>query len=194
MAGLAWSLGAAAAESVGNPDVGKKKFYTCEGCHGVVGYTNSYPTYHVPKLGGQHPAYLKTALKEYQSGERKHPSMQGNSASLSEKDMDDIIAYISKYRGLNEAMVISGDAAAGKKKAAACASCHGDDGNSTDPNFPRLAAQYESYLVQALIDYKTGARKNAIMAGFAAGLSEQDRLDLAAFYASQKKGLTLAVD
>ncbi len=84
-----------------------------------------------------------------------------------------------------------GDVAAGKEKSAPCAACHGADGNSTDPNFPLLAGQHADYLVKALEDYKTGERKNAIMAGFAAGLSKKDRQDLAAYYASQKGPLTV---
>ena len=84
-----------------------------------------------------------------------------------------------------------GDVAAGKEKSAPCAACHGADGNSTDPNFPLLAGQHADYLVKALEDYKSGARKNAIMAGFAAGLSRKDREDLAAYFASQKGPLTV---
>ncbi len=83
----------------------------------------------------------------------------------------------------------AGDIDAGKQKSAACAACHGADGNSTNPAFPILAGQYQNYLVRALEDYKSGQRKNAIMAGIAATLSEQDREDLAAYYASQKSGL-----
>lgn len=83
-----------------------------------------------------------------------------------------------------------GDVAAGKEKSAPCAACHGVDGNSQAPNFPLLAGQHADYLVKALEDYKTGKRKNAIMAGFAAGLSKQDRKDLATYFASQKGTLT----
>ncbi len=77
-----------------------------------------------------------------------------------------------------------GNAAAGQKKAATCVACHGEDGLGTAPEFPILAGQYASYLEQALLQYKDGSRKNAIMAGFAAGLSEQDIKDLAAYYAA----------
>lgn len=84
-----------------------------------------------------------------------------------------------------------GDAAAGKEKSAACAACHGADGNSNNPTFPNLAGQYASYLVKSLEDYKSGERKNAIMAGFAASLNAQDREDLAAFYESQKGSLVV---
>ncbi len=90
------------------------------------------------------------------------------------------------------ATVIAGDVAKGKELSATCAACHGADGNSTIPANPKLAGQYESYLVQALSDYRSGARKNAIMAGFAAALSDKDIKDLAAYFASQESELTIA--
>lgn len=79
----------------------------------------------------------------------------------------------------------TGDPQAGKQKSAACQSCHGPDGNSPSAQFPRLAGQYPDYLVHALTEYKTGRRKNPIMAGFAANLSSQDMEDLASFFAGQ---------
>ncbi len=81
------------------------------------------------------------------------------------------------------------DVDAGKEKSAACAACHGADGNSTNPAFPILAGQYQDYLMRALEDYKSGKRNNPIMTGIAASLSAQDREDLAAYFASQKSGL-----
>jgi len=80
----------------------------------------------------------------------------------------------------------SGDAEAGKKKSAPCAACHGANGVSVGPDFPNLAGQYEDYLVTVLHHYKNGKRKNPIMTGMAANLSEKDVADLAAFFASQK--------
>ncbi|WP_227814272.1 c-type cytochrome [Nitrogeniibacter aestuarii] len=79
-----------------------------------------------------------------------------------------------------------GDPAAGKEKSAVCAACHGADGNSPTPMFPKLAGQHEDYLVRALTDYKLKNRKNEIMAGQVEPLSSQDIADLAAFFASQK--------
>jgi len=79
----------------------------------------------------------------------------------------------------------AGDAAAGEQKAAACMACHGAGGNSTMPNNPILAGQHRSYLVHALKSYKDGTRSNPIMRGMAAGLSEQDIEDLAAYFAAQ---------
>lgn len=83
-------------------------------------------------------------------------------------------------------VLAAGNAAAGKSKAQACAGCHGEDGNAPTPQFPRLAGQYDSYLEQAMLDYKSGDRKNAIMKGLVEGLSKQDIKDLAAWFASQK--------
>lgn len=84
----------------------------------------------------------------------------------------------------------AGDAAAGKEKSAVCAACHGADGNSVAPDFPKLAGQNEDYLSHTLKAYKTKARNNAIMNGQAATLSDQEIANLAAYYASQK-GLTI---
>ena len=83
------------------------------------------------------------------------------------------------------AAMAGGDVAKGKEKSAVCAACHGVDGNSEIPANPRLAGQHASYLLRALQDYKSGARNNPVMAGFATALSKQDMEDLAAYFASQ---------
>jgi cytochrome c553 len=89
----------------------------------------------------------------------------------------------------------AGDAAAGKTKSASCAACHGPDGNSPTPAFPKIAGQHEGYLVKQLKEYKSGERVNATMNGMAAPLSEQDMLDLAAYFASQTPNIgTAAAD
>ncbi len=77
----------------GDPAAGAIKAYTCTGCHGVPGYNNIYPTYKVPKLGGQNLEYLVSALHAYRDGERKHPTMQNQASSLGEQDILDISAY-----------------------------------------------------------------------------------------------------
>lgn len=78
----------------------------------------------------------------------------------------------------------AGDVEAGAEKAATCAACHGADGISQIVTYPILAGQYPSYLTQALKSYRDGTRQNAIMAGFAGALSDQDIADLAAYFAS----------
>lgn len=80
----------------------------------------------------------------------------------------------------------AGDPAAGKEKAKVCAACHGENGVSQAPDFPKLAGQYTDYLVRALNDYKTGVRKNPIMAGQVANLKKEDIADLAAYFSSQQ--------
>jgi len=83
-----------------------------------------------------------------------------------------------------------GNAAAGQEKSKTCAACHGATGNeSLDDTYPKLAGQHDDYLANSLRDYRSGKRRNAIMAGFAAGLSDEDINDLAAFYASQEGDL-----
>ncbi|MCX7893631.1 MAG: cytochrome c [Burkholderiales bacterium] len=85
----------------------------------------------------------------------------------------------------------AGNPAAGEAKAkSVCAACHGPDGNSpTSPEFPKLAGQYYDYMVRALNEYKSGARKNAIMAGQVQPLTAKEIEDLAAYYAAQKGSL-----
>lgn len=177
-----------AAQAEGDAEEGKNKFHSCVGCHGIPGYTNAAPNYHVPTIGGQHAPYIVAALKSYASGNRPHGSMNGNATPMSEDDMQNLAAYITAFKGSPASVAVNGDAAAGKKNSnlETCAACHGSDGNSKDRNNPRLGGQYEDYLIKALKDYKTGARKNPVMQGIAQGLSDQDIGELAAYYASQK--------
>ena len=78
------------------------------------------------------------------------------------------------------------DIKAGEAKAKeVCQACHGLDGNSPTPDYPKLGGQRPDYLAKALRDYKSGARKNPIMAGFAGTLAPQDIANLAAYYAAQ---------
>lgn len=81
---------------------------------------------------------------------------------------------------------LAADTAAARKIVdTTCQACHGVDGNSASPDFPKLGGQHPDYLAKALRDYKSGARKNPIMAGFAATLKPDDIDNLAAYYASQ---------
>ena len=86
------------APSAGDATRGKSLTYTCRGCHGLTGYKNAYPSYHVPKIGGQSETYLRNALAEYRTGKRKHPTMQAQAESFSEQDIADIAAYLSSIK------------------------------------------------------------------------------------------------
>ncbi|MGH8560565.1 MAG: c-type cytochrome [Nevskiales bacterium] len=86
-----------------------------------------------------------------------------------------------------------GDAKAGESKAAACAACHGPAGNSFNPVWPKLAGQGAPYIVKQLTKFKSGERMNPVMGAQVANLSEQDMLDIAAYYAQQKTSTGAAV-
>lgn len=100
-----------------------------------------------------------------------------------------LVAAALAVMGTAGSAVAAGDAAAGQAKAAACAACHGPDGNSFNPEWPKLAGQHPDYIVKQLQDFKSGVRQNPLMSPMAAPLSDQDILDLAAFFASQKAQL-----
>jgi len=87
---------------------------------------------------------------------------------------------------LMPALAFGADLVAGQAKVKqVCAACHGQDGNSQSPDYPKLGGQHRDYLAKALRDYKSGARKNPIMAGFAATLTDKDIDNVAAYFASQ---------
>lgn len=160
---------------------GKILAYTCHGCHGIPNYKNAYPTYSVPKLGGQHANYLIAALKGYGSQQRAHPTMYSHAATMTDKDMLDIAAF------LQAEAVKPGNAVKGTPPAvtATCVACHGNDGVGITPDYPTLAGQHADYLERTLHDYKSGSRKNPIMAGFVTALTDDDIKAIAAYFAGQ---------
>jgi cytochrome c553 len=168
----------------GNAAAGKVLAYTCHGCHGIPNYKNAYPNYSVPKLGGQHFTYLQNALKAYASGDRPHPTMRSHAATMSDQDRADIAAFLAS-KPVPAAQVTGTPPPATQ----VCVACHGADGAKTiSDEYPVLAGQYRDYLLQALRDYKSGKRKNPIMAGIITAVDPKDFAAIAKFY-SQQKGL-----
>ena len=110
-------------------------------------------------------------------------------ATHTETTMRTLLSLAAALLLVHGSALAGGDIAAGKAKSAPCAACHGADGNSASGAFPIIAGQYEDYLIRAMEDYSNGKRNNPIMTGMAAPLSDQDRADLAAYFASQKSGL-----
>jgi cytochrome c553 len=106
--------------------------------------------------------------------------------SMMSKTLTFAVFLVSSAAFVASASAADSTAAAGKAKAdAVCASCHGKDGNTPiDPSYPKLAGQHRDFLVRALLDYKSGARKNAIMAAQSQALSRADIDGLASYYAS----------
>lgn len=181
---VAGTVGVARAD--GDAERGKHLAYTCLGCHAIENYKNVYPTYPVPKLRGQHAEYLGVALHGYQSGDRSHATMHAHAASLSDQEIADIAAYLG-----GEAIEPTDKPAAPDAPAAAavCVACHGNDGVGVLPAYPTLTGQHVEYLERALEEYKSGARKNPIMAGFVSMLSAADIKAVAEFYGKMKPGL-----
>ena len=81
--------------AAGDYEAGKIKAYTCTGCHGIPNYKNTYPTYRVPRIGGQNAEYLVLSLQAFKSGERTHKNMNPQAEALSDQDIDDIAVYLA---------------------------------------------------------------------------------------------------
>ena len=151
---------------------GATKAAMCIGCHSLVGYQASFPEVHkVPMIAGQGAKYIVAALTEYQKGDRKHPTMRGIAASLSEQDMADLGAYYEQ-QGKGEAVastLAKPVPEALKERMAACVACHGANFSAPiDPAYPKLAGQHADYLYVALKAYQTDGnplvgRANATM-------------------------------
>ncbi len=184
IAALLLLTGAAAAE--GDPEAGAAIGNSCLGCHGIEGYRNAYPSFRVPKLGGQTATYLQIALKGYRDGMREHPTMVAQAASLTDQQIADVAAFLASFG--SDAVEAGGESAPGFEKAAACAACHGQNGISVSPPWPTLAGQHEEYLVHALNQYRDGSRKDPVMSPMAAPLTDED-VKLLAMYFSSLNGL-----
>jgi len=169
------------AHAEGDAGRGEALAYTCLGCHGIEGYRNAYPSYRVPKLGGQKAAYLVVALKGYREGTRQHPTMNAQAESLTDQEIEDVAAYLAT---LNTGTVEAGGTPdANYDGAATCVACHGPNGISVSPMWPTLAGQHEEYIVHALNQYRGGERGDPVMSQMAAALTDEDVAVLAKYYA-----------
>ena len=171
------------AHAEGSAERGEVLAYTCLGCHGIKGYRNAYPSYRVPKLGGQSETYIQVALKAYRSGERTHATMQAQAASLDDAAIADLAAYFAS-QGPADVSAPSGPA---PEKTALCTACHGENGVGIQPEWPTLSGQHQDYLADALKQYKgetVNKRNNGIMIGIVGTLTDAEIKALAAYYAS----------
>jgi cytochrome c553 len=176
---------ATTAQAEGNVADGKTRVYTCQGCHGIANYKNQYPSYSVPKLGGQNPKYIENALKAYASGERSHPTMFSQATGMTDQVRADIASFLHGEPTEPTGQVVGTPPPATQT----CVACHGADGAKTvSEDYPKLAGQQADYIVHALQDYKSGKRKNPVMAGVVAGVDAKDFEAIAQFF-SQQKGL-----
>ena len=171
---------AAPANAEGNVERGADLAYTCLGCHGIEGYRNAYPSYRVPKLGGQKASYIAVALRGYRDGTRQHPTMIAQATSMTDHDIEDLSAYFASFE--NETIAAGGSEGVAIEAAATCVACHGQNGIGLSPTWPTLAGQHEDYIVHALKQYREGTRGDPVMMPMAAALTDRDIKLLAAYY------------
>ena len=166
-------------------EAGKIAFETCRGCHSIPNYSNVYPTYYVPKVGGQRAEYIVSALKAYKEKGRPHGTMKANTYDLSDQTMENIAKYLESSKTRGNSSPAKGDASIGKKLAESCVGCHAE-GPNAGSGIPRLAGQYGNYLVKVMKDYQSGKRNNALMQSMVNGLSQEDLENISAYFASMK--------
>jgi cytochrome c553 len=185
----------AVAAAAGDAAAGQAKYATCAACHGANGEGSGA----FPKLAGLSAADAESKLKKYRAGEQVGPMtsmMAPNAASLSDADIANLAAHIATFGGAAAApaagapaapaAAVAGDVAAGKTKYAACAACHGANGEGQGM-FPKVAGQSAADLAAKLKKYRAGETvgpNSAMMAPNAAGLSDDDIADLSAYIAS----------
>ncbi len=183
----------------GDVEAGRAVAAACSGCHGAAGIS---PEPQIPHIAGQHAGYIFQAMMAYQSGERKASVMQASAAGLSYEDTVNVATYFAslrpfKYDAPGATSTVSDEAdpfAAIKEVTVECDSCHGDNGNSSEPGTPSLAGQHAQYLILALKAYKDGSRDDETMQAFAEPNGAAAVEDIAFFYATtQPKRATTPV-
>ncbi len=178
-----------AVQAAGDAKAGQKLAEAeCKGCHGLEGGSVAPG---VPHLAAQNERYLLEALKAYKDGKRNHAALKVITERLSEADMRNVAAYYASLpaSGIAPAKGLASTSPyeAGKAHAAACAKCHGEDGNSTTPGIPSLAGQQVRYLVTALEEYVRGERKSSPMHAVMRSLSPADMETVAIYFASHAR-------
>ena len=163
----------------------------CMGCHGKDGASEVLI---YPNLAKQHPEYIQKQLHNFKANEnRVNYAMNKFASQLTDEEILDIGAYLADTAALANvkpkkviAVAITEEVKAGELKAATCVACHGVGGNAVITIYPKLAGQSADYIAKQLAEFKNGTRKNAIMAGMAAALSDQDMAELGAYFSAQK--------
>lgn len=180
------------AANAADVEAGKAKSMLCAGCHGADGNSMAATW---PKLAGQHAGYLVKQLKEYKSGVRVDPTMQGMASTLDDQGMEDVAAYFAsqqiKPSTFDKSKVALGESIyrGGITQAAvpACMGCHSPDGSGNEPaNFPSLKSQHVDYTVAQLKKFRDGSRANdsgEMMRSVAARMTDDEIQAVAAYIA-----------
>lgn len=153
----------------------------CAACHGADGNSTIVAN---PSLAQQHPEYLVKQLKEFKSGVRKDPVMQGFAAMLSDQEMRDISGWLATQKAKggyakDKELVVLGErifrGGLQDRNIAACASCHSPNGAGLPVQYPRLAGQHADYTTKQLIEFRDGKRGNSLpMTQVAAKLNDRE--------------------
>ncbi|MFT6206702.1 MAG: cytochrome c553 [Colwellia sp.] len=191
MAPVAYVANAIAGKSLYELGDPSRNIASCISCHGKEGNSKVLIN---PNLANQHAQYIETQLHAFKDKTRINYAMNQFAGAMTDEDIADMGAYFADTKAVAHVAakrvatvaVITEEAIAGKAKSAVCSACHGAGGNSIVPMYPKLAGQHAEYTAKQLKEFKSGARENAVMAGMAAALSEQDMAELGAYFASQK--------
>ena len=158
----------------------------CSGCHTVEGGGR---TAEIPNLAGQPAEYLEDAMNAYRDGVRHHAALQDLIAGFSKADIRNISAWFASQPPVRDVPVVREAVGAvyreGAEVAAACVSCHGEDGFSTTPGVPNLAGQHPMYLIVATQEYARGERDNAEKEAMLQNLGNVDIEKMAMYFAAQ---------
>ncbi len=174
----------------GDAAAGAQKNAQCVGCHGIKGYHTGFPeVYRVPMLSGQSAGYIVSALNDYKSGARKHPSMSTMALSLTAQDMADLAAYYESTGLAVEKASAPVESAAGAAlvEKGGCIGCHGPGlAKPIAPTYPKVAGQHADYVYAALRAYKTEnkpqiGRNNPIMSGIVKQFSDKELKEIARY-------------
>jgi cytochrome c553 len=161
---------------------GAKIAASCNGCHGKNGNSTNIG---IPSLARLHPTYVNAAIKAYQDGTRKHETMKSLVALLSDMDIEKVSLYYATQEPTASANPKPGKPEQGEELASACNGCHGENGNSTDPEVPTIAGQDAQYLSTAIAHYVDGSRENETMANAVKELNKEQIRDVTAYFAGQ---------
>jgi len=160
----------------GDPEAGRRKTVTCNGCHAQASLQS------VPSLGGQSFAYFLSAMRAYQDGRRSHATMRDVAKAYTDKELKNFAAYYAQVAPENPDKGSPGTRPAA---ADACEACHGQHGRApTNPDSAVLAGQKASYLKLVLTEYRDGTRKHEIMQPAAANLADDEIDAIAGYYAA----------
>jgi cytochrome c553 len=177
----------------GDAQAGSQKNALCIGCHGIRGYHTGFPeVYRVPMLSGQSAGYIVSALNDYKTGARKHPSMATTALSLTAQDMADLGAYYESTALTSEtpAKPIDTSVGAALVEKGGCIACHGAGlAKPIAPTYPKIAGQHADYVYAALRAYKTEnkpqiGRSNPIMGGVVKQFSDKELKEIARYVES----------